>query len=220
MDNTTNINEMIAELLRGHGLSVSYYKEWLVCNGTLPGIYGHIVQETQHKDSLTVQLDVQVAVDSDTVIFECFAGIGGDRNKAVQDAIGNFALNSLHPLLSAFYGLSSDQVTTETWEFGGAIWKATIGNWGLKHWAEPTPSVPEEVFPTIERLIKSQVLINRIHWLRLYYAHMDGQTLSTEVLLDNEPWEAAQDQVAKLDWPISDRFYSARLFLILQRTDS
>ena len=60
--------------------------------------------------------------------------------------------------------------------------------------------------------------------MRTYYGQLNPKEVAykevdCEVLLDNETWEEAQEQLAELDWPQPEGFYSVRNFLILQRQE-
>lgn len=75
----------------------------------------------------------------------------------------------------------------------------------------------------IEGLIKRLTLEGTIHWVRTYCGQVNPKEVTCkevmcEVLLDNEIWEEAQEQLVNLDWPQPEGFYSVRNLLILQRS--
>lgn len=220
MSNPTNLNHLLAEILQNHGLAVVSYNDWLVVNGDLPGLSAAIVGEQQHATGYSVQLDVQAVLDSTTIMIESFGGVGATRDQAVADALANFTANSLHVMLAAFYGRGDDQVTVEQWEIAGSVWHVIIGNYGIRASEQFGELIPEQAFPLIESLIKGLSLDGTIHWVRTYYGHLNAQRLTCEVLLDNEIWETAQEQLESLAWPDAATFYSVRQFLILQRAAS
>jgi hypothetical protein len=45
---------------------------------------------------------------------------------------------------------------------------------------------------------------------------VQGRALACEILLDNEVWEEMQAEMAAIDWPCGQEFYSVRLFLVIQ----
>jgi len=217
MNDIAEVNDKLAMFLRAHGLAVSNQNNWLVIEKGLPSISAEIVREFKYEKCRTVQLDVRVAVDSDTIIIESFAGIGDDTAAAINDAIGNFALSSLHPLLAAFYEKINDHSTIESWQIGKKTWKVILGDCTIKNMGEGQIKVSEDTLSTIERLLNDANLSGNIHWARLYYGHISAENIICEFLLDNNPWELAQDQLSKLDWPNQDEFYSVRLFMIFLR---
>jgi len=214
MDNNLKPIEMIAEFLRAHELSVSYHGEWVYANGMFPA---DVDCEKQYENWYRLQLNVSIAVDEHTAIYESFGGMAENRDQAVKDAIVNFVYSCLHPVLAAFYGKESEQVTTQTWQSKGTAWKATIGDYVIRNPESAKLEIPKNVISTIEHAVKDLELGGSIHWIRLYYGHSYAQNTTSEVILDNEYWEAAQDQIAKLDWPDPEGFYGVRLFLILQQ---
>src|SRR5262249_8796109 len=135
---------------------------------------------------------------------------------AVNDAFGNFAANSFHVLLAAFLKPTDDQVSKEIWTIGGKQWQVTIGNVGVKG----KPPVQRERmnawFKPFEEKIKSKLFAPGTHWIRLYYAQMQNRVLACEVLLDNAQWGEMQKEMAAIDWPGGEDFYSVRVFLVMQ----
>jgi len=195
-----------------------------VANDCLPALSATVVNENQLTNSYSLQLDIEVALGTSDVMIESFGGFGDNRDEAVADAVANFAANSLHPLLAAFYGQVDDQVTVEMWEIEAVMWRVIIGGYGIRTSEGIKVDVPEQAFQAIEGLIKGLTLEGTIHWVRTYYSQLNPKDVTLkevtcEVLLDNEIWEEAQEQLAGLDWPQLEGFYSVRNFLILQRQE-
>lgn len=218
MEDDPNLNRLLAEWLEAHGLGISEEAGWLIVASGGPRLAAWVVGERDHAPGYVVQVDVYVEVEPERLLIESFAGIGMDREGAVGDAMGNFALTTLHPLLAAFYGQEAgEQVTTEVWEIAGASWRVSIGPYGLRGRAGDALELPAATFTTLGALIKALPLDGSVHWVRLFYANVNAENSQAEVLLDNEPWEEAQQQLASLPWPRPESFYSVRLFFILQR---
>ena len=102
-----------------------------MANDCLPALSATVVSENQLPNGYSLQLDIRVALGSSAVIIESFGGIGDNRDEAVADAVANFAANSLHTLLAAFYGQVDDQVMVEMWEIGAVVWRVNIGGYGI-----------------------------------------------------------------------------------------
>ena len=66
-------------------------------------------------------------------------------------------------------------------------------------------------------LIRSLPGTEDLYWVRLFYCNPGDGAQVTEVLLNNEDWDAAQLAVAALPWERHPWFYSARVFLVLRR---
>ncbi len=121
-----------------------------------------------------------------------FAGIGADIDAALKDAF---------------------DVTCEQWNIAGTTRQMTLGNVVFRG---NTPADPVPWFPQFETALKSLALPGGTHWVRLYYATWDSQTMIHEALLDNETWPELQEAMACFCWPPTEHFCSARLFLVIQ----
>jgi hypothetical protein len=44
---------------------------------------------------------------------------------------------------------------------------------------------------------------------------VQGRALACEVLLDNDVWEEVQTEMAAVNWPCGQEFYSVRVFLVI-----
>ena len=53
------------------------------------------------------------------------------------------------------------------------------------------------------------------HWVRVF-SSQEGVKVTTEVLLDNVPWDDVHTTLARFPWPVSPSYYSARVFLFAQ----
>ena len=213
------LQKFLENLLRAHGLDSAAYEDWVVVDGELPGIRASIQDPRLQDGRVLLRLDIEVSFGADDVIVESFAGVGEDREAAVANALRNFCVNALHVFLAAFWGhVEADQVQVESWQINGADWRAVIGNFGCQIAGDDAVDIPGNAFATIEACIKDLPLTGERHWVRSFYCNVGRDETGTEVLLDNEVWEDAQTAVAGLDWPQSDGYYSARNFLILQRS--
>jgi hypothetical protein len=96
---------------------------------------------------------------------------------------------------AAFYGRVDDQVTVERWEIGAVTWRVIIGGYGIRTSEGIKVAVPERAFPVIEGLIKRLALEGTLHWVGTYYGQVNPKEVTCEILLDNETWEEAQEQL-------------------------
>lgn len=210
------INNFLLEVFKAHGVDCAHQGEWIVF--LKPGIRasGSIVREIPHENSITIQLDVRFELAPGRTIIESFGSIAQTREQAVSDALQNFTANSFHVLLAAFFGAEDDQVSMEEWTIGGRPRLVTIGNAGIKG----TPPVQGEQliswFKPFEEKLKSMQLGPGTHWVRLYYGQIQAKAIACEVLLDNEVWAELQTEMAAIDWPSGEDFYSVRVFLVVR----
>src|SRR6266540_2237247 len=168
---------------------------------------------------MSVQLDVRLEIPPGRTIVESFAGLGETREKAVADALHNFTANSFHVLLAAFFRSDDQQVSQEAWVVGGRTSRVTIGNVGVR--GKPPVQGDQLVgwFKRFEEKLKEKHLRPGTHWVRLYYGQMQGRPMAFEVLLNNDVWEEMQSEMAAVDWPSGEEFYSVRVFLVIQVAD-
>jgi hypothetical protein len=211
----TLVNTRLLELFRAHGIEAVANDGWLEFAGRALRTQAAVVKETPHPNALNVQLDVRFEVLPGLTIIESFAGLGAEREVSVADGFRNFTLNSFHVLLAAFLNPGDPQVAEEAWVVGGRPAHAVIGN--ICGRGSPPGGVPPNGwFPGFEQRLKNSNLRPGTHWIRVYYAQMQGKALACEVLLDNVTWEEMQSALAADFWPSADEFYSARLFLVVR----
>lgn len=203
----------LSELMKGHEVPFHIEDEWVVPYGRLPAI-----RATWYPREDTGRLEVDVLVREGEILQECFAGFGA-ADAGVTDALQNFCINSFHVLLAAFWDKNDpDQVTTERWLVGEKPYMAFIGNFGTRGSKEASPSIPDNLFESIEKAVRRESLDRDCHWIRHFFCDVKGDQ-TFEVLLDNEHWELGRQSLMSLDWRKSSGYYSVRNFLVL-RADS
>ena len=213
---TKNANEGLLELFRGHGVEALLQDEWIVFPGRSVKASAELYGQASHEAATSVQLDVRVQNASGRAIVESFAGLGTTADEAVADAMQNFVVNSFHVLLAAFFGVSGQQVAQEKWVSGGKPCRVTIGNVGVR--GEPPVEGEALVawFDHFTEKLRQKQFAAGTHWVRVFYAQMQNEALACEVLLNNEVWEEMQSEMAAIDWPAGEAFYSLRLFVVIQ----
>lgn len=210
-------NSFLAELLTSHDLQPRPEAGWLVVSPYAPPLSAEFVNRRQQGPTELLQLDIRAALPDGRFLVESFAGWGPSFPDAAARAYANFAVNSLHVLLGAFFRPPDDQVTVEEWEIAGQRWKAFIGSFGIQS-ATPVAQPPEGLPPAVQQAIRQQSLSGNLHWFRFFYANTGAGEPVSEALFDNEPWEAGAAAVRSLPWESSPNYYSVRQFLVLRRT--
>ena len=209
MDPVSLVNQL-SELMHAHGLSHDIEHGWVVPNGELPAI-----RANWYESEGVGRLDVDVLLERSVLINECFAGVG-DGEAAIRDALHNFAANSFHVFLAAFWDRSdAEQVTIETWTVGGKEFTAYIGNFGTRGSEGVEPVVPEGLLSTIQDSIERESLASGWHWVRHFFCDVKGEQ-TFEALIDNEHWQPGVNRMMSLPWRKSEGFYSVRSFLVLR----
>ena len=211
-----NVNEILLELFRAHGVEAVSQGDWLVLPNQNMRSSASVVSEKQQPNGMTVQLDVRLEIAPQRTIIESFVGWGETREKAVANGIENFASNSFHVLLAAFFQPHDEQVVQEEWVIGGRTSRVTVGNIGVRGKLPVQGDSMFAWFKRFEEKIKEQQLRPGIHWVRLYYGQMQGKMITVEVLLDNDVWEGIDSEMAAVEWASGDAFYSVRVFVVIE----
>lgn len=207
---SAEITKALQVLIEAHGLPCNIHNEWVLPNGTLPAVRG-----TWFPNIHNGRLDIDVLLEENVMIEECFAGVGSGE-AGFNDALQNFSVNSLHVLLAALWDINDpEQVTTEKWLINGKHYSAFVGNFGNRISAGVSFNVPSELFPAIESAIKAEPLTAKLHWVRSFFCNVSGDK-THESLLDNQPWQAGHDALVKVPWEYHERYYSVRNFIVLR----
>lgn len=165
------------------------------------------------------QIDIRLWIAPDRMLGESVAGVGPTPAEQIPDGIRAFITHSFHVLLCAFFGVPpAHGVARERWAIGGTprdVFVGTVGSrFGFPLDADGSPDIG--FFQAFKHLLEVQSLPSGIHWVRLYQARQNGQSICNEVLLDNDPWPALQDGMAAFGWPASDKWYDVRVFLVIR----
>lgn len=78
---------------------------------------------------------------------------------------------------------------------------------------------PNDYLSTVQIAISALPLEAEDHWLSFYGANLKGD-LTIDARLDNQTWPELNEQLAALDWPPTDGFYSTRNFILLRPAKS
>lgn len=202
--------DKLSEIMEAHDVPFHTENEWVVPYGKLPA-----VRATWYPREHNGVLEVDVLLEDERIINECFAGIGAGE-KAINDAIQNFCVNSFHVFLAAFWQLNdSEQVTTEEWKIGSKSYTAYVGNFGTRGSEETSPEIPENLFKTIEKIIQNEAIKDKVSWFRCFFCDVSGEH-TFEALKNNEVWESGLGALKSLPWKESNGYYSVRNFLVLK----
>jgi Family of unknown function (DUF6348) len=204
---TTTALKMI---FQAHGIACATHEDWVLPGGNVPA-----VRAVWHPRSGFGQLDIQVLIKPGVIIEECFAGIGEWEN-GLHDALRNFLVNSLHVLLTAFWGVESgDNVTVETWEISGKSYRAYIGNIGTRASEGVYVPIPDNFLSEAEAVVKLEPLQSDTHWVRTFFSNINGEQ-TFEALIDNKYWENGMDCLKNIPWTKREGYYTIRHFLVLR----
>lgn len=204
-------NDKLKKLLAAHGLECVENENWLMPNGQFPIISMNWYPNSEQHSGV---LQIDVKLDEVNCIQESFVGIGiGD--KGLVDGIHNFCLNSLHVLLSAFWGIhDKEQVEIKEWLIDDSTFTVYIGPFGIRS-SEDESEIPKNTSDIIESAIIDSTLTGSCNWFRNYFCQIDHESKVYESLQNNEEWATGKEALESINWHQSDSFYSVRNFAIV-----
>jgi hypothetical protein len=213
---TDRINAALEELFRSHG--VEAVRE----GGRLrfPAFPDYWMSgEAFNPMEFAGQLDFRLGIAPNRMVGESVAGMGTTPEKQISDGLAAFASNSFHVLLSAFFGVPVGHgIDREEWVIGGlkrTVFVGTIGTrFGYPLGADGKPDI--RFFQSLKKQIQTHPLPHGTHWVRLYHMRRGGRTTANEVLLDNHPWSELQHRMAAFDWPVGEKMYDVRQFIVIR----
>jgi hypothetical protein len=205
----TSLVDKISALMEAHSVPFHIEDDWVVPLNKLPAI-----RANWYPRDGSGRLDVEILLNDNRVIYECFAGIGSGTD-GVADALQNFCVNSFHVLLACFWeAIDKNQVEIGRWNVKGKPFTAYIGNFGTRGSAGIEAKIPQNLYPELERTIKSESLDESIHWFRVFFCEVAGE-FTFEALKDNESWENGENTLQSLNWEKQNGYYSVRNFIVL-----
>jgi hypothetical protein len=212
MSTTTTLSttDALKTIFQAHGIACATHEDWVLPGGNVPA-----VRAVWNPHNGFGQLDIQVLIEPGVMIEECFAGIG-EGEDGLHDALRNFLVNSLHVLLTAFWGVdNAGHVTVETWDIGGKSYQAYIGNIGTRASEGVHVPIPNNFLSEIKAVVQLEDLTNDTHWVRTFFSNISGEQ-KFEALLDNKYWENGMDCLKNIPWTKREGYYTIRHFLVLR----
>ena len=211
------LNDILHKLLESHGVSASVHSDWIETS-TGHKLAASVVREMPSPEgTVNLQLDFYVNLPDERLLIESFAGLGTSRDEAIKDGFRNYVSNSFHVILSLISDVANtDQVENEEWTINGRKRNVVIGGMGIRRFTDAEFNPPTEWFSAVQKQVELLPLDEHCHWIRCYYAQMDGESMATEALLDNEKSSILVDTMKQFEWPIDSEFYGLRIFLVVQ----
>jgi hypothetical protein len=211
------ITGALEQLFQGHGVETTRDGEYLRFPAH-PALWvnGELFREYE----AAIQLDVRLGgFGPDRTLIESTGGMGQTQEAQIHNALATFADGTFHAILAAFFDHEpSDHASRHEWVIGGRKRTIDLGlittAFGYPVGTDGQPDLA--FFDHFKRHLEAQPLPPGTHWVRLYQMRFRGQDMCNEVLLDNDPWEAGMAGMAAFDWPVNDKPYDVRAFLVIR----
>ncbi|GLQ93504.1 DUF6348 family protein [Dyella acidisoli] len=213
MANFETLQTELLHLFERHDVELEVDEDWLVTDGDFPA-----VRASWHEDGAGTpgRLDVDVVISEERHIEESFAGNGAGV-AGLRDALSAFERNVLHVLLAACWYVTDDRrIQLQSWDLGARTWDVFVGPLTF---SRDSVATPEGLLPALQDALRSESLSGQLHWIRLFHRREDDGSVVAEALLDNEPWPGGDRVLGQLNWPSTDKGYSARCFIALDIRD-
>jgi hypothetical protein len=209
--NPGDLQARLLRLFERHDVELEPDEDWLLTDGDFPAVRATWQDGTAGAPG---RLDVDVVLDEERQLELSYAGAGDDP---CRDALDRFARSDLPVLLAACWYVTDDRrLDLAQWELGLRQWDAFIGRFMVEG-AEVV--VPSAVVANVAEALKGESLAPRLHWVRLFLQRGADGTLTTEVLLDNQPWPAGDRALTAPAWPESAQAYRVRSLIALDVRD-
>ena len=213
MANFETLQTELLHLFERHEVELEVDEDWLVTDGDFPA-----VRASWHEDGAGTpgRLDVDVVISEERHIEESFAGNGGGI-AGLRDALSAFERNVLHVLLAACWYVTDDRrIQLQSWDLGARTWDVFVGPLTF---SRDNVTAPEGLLPALQDALRNESLSGQLHWIRLFRRREDDGSVVAEALLDNESWPGGDRLLGQLNWPSTDKGYSARCFIALDIRD-
>lgn len=220
VDNTLSLelNEIIMNVLQPFEVMAKPVGGWLTFPNSRVQLQGRIAGGGRTEEGLVaLQVDICVKIDEERTMIQSFPGVGDNEDESIINAFENFIAHSFHLILATFFSKAEDEVTMEGWGIR-EIPRKVIFSHAIRKGNVPDALTNGEFpwFSELEDRLKALDLPTGMHWVEMHFAQVDGDMLLCDVRLDNDEWQPAQQEIASLDWPMGESFYSRRLFLTIQ----
>jgi hypothetical protein len=218
------LRSALSDSLTSHGVPVVEIEDgtFSAYDGELV-LAGSVYEHSSGPKGVLLIVEVRAASPrlGDNVIVTSFGGHGEDLQQAFAQGYVRFLSSTFHVLLEALTSHSCDspQAEIEVWRGEDCDWRAYIGPVIAHHSGEDTLSADYSAFHTQLRSLAESSLGAGTHWFSLFLGAFSSQVQTAEVLLDNQPWDAAQALLASHEWQATEQFQSLRNFSILVPAD-
>ncbi|MCD8178794.1 MAG: DUF6348 family protein [Tannerellaceae bacterium] len=212
----TKLTHSLADLFQKHAISCELQDDAVVFPGQQIKGYCQLQIWNSDKTRTSLSLYVILEIGVNKYIEEPFGGMGDTLQDALVDAWKNFVLTSFHVLLDAFFTKEyKDEVFRREITVGQQAFELIQGPLGRRG-NLPEGYSHDWVDSFIDEMVQTHKFTDGIHWIRIFWGQNNGQELTHEVVIDNQPDEVLKDGQWKKNLPLTEGFYTLRLFMILQ----
>lgn len=207
------LQNFLLDMYQEHGTPAFHAGNWVLVGDGKLMTRAACFNQREMSTECSVQVDFITVAKSGHLI-ESFVGMGSNPREALLEACETFQSAAFHVLYSVLLKQECGHVEVVEWMVGGVRRKITFGllvtrgNFPLEQW--------DGVFEGIRKIVEASDFSGGLHWIRCYYALIPGADPIVELLVDNNTAELMEQALGELTWPVSEEFYSARVFFTLE----
>lgn len=207
----------LLQMFTGENIEATVRGEWLFVPDNTKKIKGTIIHEAKCPQGIRVQLEITLHTGLGNKPFiESYTGVGATKEKAITDALSEFAHDPFPTLVEVFFPRDDLPRCVFRWHVGGDEKLVRKGPGTVRCSQMSDVSQAHEWLSTFQEKLKTRKLPKGTHWVRLEYSQSDHHMLTCQVLLDSEPWREMEDAMATFPWRGSKQYYCVREFLVFE----
>lgn len=212
------LTELVADMLRTHGVPGEMRDGWFRTQATVPvAIVAEAEVEDDESGSASSSLTVLIRCPDGRELQEVYADLGQDTGDVLDNNLQSFTHSLLHPLAAGLTdgeGDCDEKVLT----VGPHTYSLFTRGYLCKGYGmEEFPAPPSELEPLMYRVLTELPLDKDLHLVSVYYGRMEGREPMSEFWVDGHAVPRADREVCELDWAPTTGFYSNRLVGLLRR---
>ncbi len=171
----------------------------------------------KHQDGrYVVETEFRIRLPSKEEIIEFVAGMGDSEEKAADDSLLNFTLSTFHVVYKSFLNAADPHQTIEKITINGAAHELFMGDIYTRGPESSEKLDLEPMRAQIKAAVVALPLDKRTHWIKIVYYQQGGRARTVAVTLDNQDHEALTTSIKALKWPISDKYYVMKQFIVIK----
>jgi hypothetical protein len=148
---------------------------------------------------------------------EYVAGMGSTQEKAMEQALENFALTTAHVVYKAFINPADEHQRVKSVVIGGKPREMFAGNmiqFGVKSTGGAVDL--DAMSGQVQEIATAQPLSAGPHWIKIVYSQDQSKPMIVAATLDNKDAPGMTSAVENLKWPARDDFYMVKQFIIIK----
>ena len=211
-------NSFIAGLLQAHGeKNVMTTPDGVGVAGNTARIQSALYGLKQQGGDFNAEVEFRIHLPGGQEIVDYVVGLGNSEEKAEQDAFGNFALTTFHPVYKSFINPADPHqaVNTVTLQ-NGQKREIAVGDLFVRGGQKGEKLDFSATQAQIKTALARMPLTEGPHWIKIVYGQMKSQPITVSATLDNEENADLTAAVKACEWPRRQEVYIAKQFIIVK----